>query len=403
MVPAGAKAGPSGVATTQPSPTVLGVVRRMLKQSVHVDLDHDEVTWPPLPAAIAASPTEPKKGQEGETPGSPGFGSEGEGAGATGGAGEAEGGGGVGPPPVWPEEAARRARRVVQSIMFPEFDSFDVVCDNPPGGDFEDDSVLFKCSGVSGGGAEASLRDKIEASRSSAAASGLGRGGGGTAAAGTLTESVVGMYVPTPADLALRAAAAGLVASVLGRVKEFTTLFAQAGLMRFDTSGFVTAVASRNSSKYPASAGINHPNNSNLLSGGGGGSSGGGGADGGGGGTAAAAAAHGSASSSHPGVSDGVASSFGGAGNAAGSAMTEEESASVVVGAGGDDGSSAAGGGGEGSHVWGVPGTEMCLELVRTRAFAALLSDEVFSDVDLETVQAELRAHSREIRKSAPH
>lgn len=29
----------------------------------------------------------------------------------------------------------------------------------------------------------------------------------------------------------------------------------------------------------------------------------------------------------------------------------------------------------------------MCLELVRTRAFAALLSDEVFSDVDLETVQ----------------
>ena len=43
----------------------------------------------------------------------------------------------------------------------------------------------------------------------------------------TLTESIVGMYIPTPADLALRAAAAGLVASVLGRVKEFTTLFAQ--------------------------------------------------------------------------------------------------------------------------------------------------------------------------------
>ncbi|CAM9126329.1 unnamed protein product [Ectocarpus fasciculatus] len=33
-------------------------------------------------------------------------------------------------------------------------------------------------------------------------------------------------------------------------------------------------------------------------------------------------------------------------------------------------------------------GTEMCLELVRTCAFAALLSDEVFADVDLETVQA---------------
>lgn len=35
-------------------------------------------------------------------------------------------------------------------------------------------------------------------------------------------------------------------------------------------------------------------------------------------------------------------------------------------------------------------GTEMCLELVRTRAFAALLSDEVFADVDLETVQVSL-------------
>lgn len=36
-------------------------------------------------------------------------------------------------------------------------------------------------------------------------------------------------------------------------------------------------------------------------------------------------------------------------------------------------------------------GTEMCLELVRTRAFAALLSDEVFSDVDLESVQVNYR------------
>lgn len=51
------------------------------------------------------------------------------------------------------------------------------------------------------------------------------------------------MYQPTPGDLALRAAAAGLMGSVLGRVKEFTTLFAQAGLLRFDTDGFVTAVA----------------------------------------------------------------------------------------------------------------------------------------------------------------
>ena len=37
--------------------------------------------------------------------------------------------------------------------------------------------------------------------------------------------------------------------------------------------------------------------------------------------------------------------------------------------------------------VANTAGTEMCLELVRTRAFAALLSDEVFADVDLETVQ----------------
>ena len=29
----------------------------------------------------------------------------------------------------------------------------------------------------------------------------------------------------------------------------------------------------------------------------------------------------------------------------------------------------------------------MCLEVVRTRAFAALLSDEVFADVDLEALQ----------------
>lgn len=36
--------------------------------------------------------------------------------------------------------------------------------------DFDDDSALFKCSSLSGGGAEASLRDKIEASRSSASA-----------------------------------------------------------------------------------------------------------------------------------------------------------------------------------------------------------------------------------------
>ena len=36
--------------------------------------------------------------------------------------------------------------------------------------DFDDDSAMFKCSGLSGGGAEASLRDKIEASRSSASA-----------------------------------------------------------------------------------------------------------------------------------------------------------------------------------------------------------------------------------------
>lgn len=40
-----------------------------------------------------------------------------------------------------------------------------------------------------------------------------------------------------------------------------------------------------------------------------------------------------------------------------------------------------------GCGVDNIVGTEMCLELVRTCAFAALLSDEVFADVDLETVQ----------------
>lgn len=38
-------------------------------------------------------------------------------------------------------------------------------------------------------------------------------------------------------------------------------------------------------------------------------------------------------------------------------------------------------------HLFLTAGTEMCLEVVRTRAFAALLSDEVFADVDLEALQ----------------
>lgn len=35
----------------------------------------------------------------------------------------------------------------------------------------------------------------------------------------------------------------------------------------------------------------------------------------------------------------------------------------------------------------------MCRELVRTRGFAALLSDEVFADVDLETLQVRTTMH----------
>lgn len=66
---------------------------------------------------------------------------------------------------------------------------------------------------------------------------------GSGAAIGSLSESVVGMYVPTAADLALRAAAAGLVASVLGRVKEFTTLFAQVRV-RLKLRGFPHGVDS---------------------------------------------------------------------------------------------------------------------------------------------------------------
>eukprot|EP00903_Cladosiphon_okamuranus_P020087 g18450.t1 len=386
MVPIGAEVGSLGVATTQPSSTMLEVVRRMLKQSVHVDLDHDEVTWPPPPAPVTSPGG--KGGGHMTKSDSLGFGMEaGAGAGA-----RAGGGRGGGAPPAWPEEAARQARRVVQSTLFPEFESFDGVSETPPETvhvDFDDDAALFKCSGLSGGGAEASLRDKLEASRSSASALTPPRegsvGGTATGAGTTLTESVVGMYIPTPADLALRAAAAGLVASVLGRVKEFTTLFAQAGLMRFDTAGFVAAVASCNSRKL--AAGSKPSGNPNFLSGGG-----------------AAASARGFAGSPYPGGSDGGGLPGGGGRNTSGgsgSATAEDEPAPVVVGAAGDDGSSA-GGAGEGGHSWGVPGTELCLELVRTRAFAALLSDEVFADVDLETVQEELRLHSRQIRKSTP-
>lgn len=54
-----------------------------------------------------------------------GFGKEGGGEAA--GAGARTGGVRGGAPPAWPEEAARRARRVVQSTLFPEFESFDGV------------------------------------------------------------------------------------------------------------------------------------------------------------------------------------------------------------------------------------------------------------------------------------
>ncbi|CAN0201737.1 unnamed protein product, partial [Ectocarpus sp. 4 AP-2014] len=249
MVPEGAEeeAGASGIATTQPSPALLEVVRCMVKQSVHVDLDHDDITCPPPQAPDPPLAEEAGRGGTAKTD-SLGSGKvkkkgdeEAAGAEATG-----QEGGGVGAPPVWPEEAARRARRVVQSTLFPDFETFDVVSETPPQvGNFDDDddSALFKCSGLSGGGAEASLRDKVEACRTSAAAaSAPSRGISG--GAGTLTESIVGMYIPTAADLALRAAVAGLVASILGRVKEFTTLFAQGGvLMRHEARGVLKSRA----------------------------------------------------------------------------------------------------------------------------------------------------------------
>lgn len=95
---------------------------------MHVDLDHDEVTWPPLPAAATDSPGKGGKGEEVKTPDFPGFGFGKEGGEGQAGAGEVgEADGRRGAPPVWPEEAARRARRVVQSILFPEFESFDAV------------------------------------------------------------------------------------------------------------------------------------------------------------------------------------------------------------------------------------------------------------------------------------
>lgn len=95
---------------------------------MHVDLDHDDITWPP-PQAPDPPPAE--EGGRGGTAKTDSLGSgkerkkggeEAAGAHATG-----EQGGGVGAPPVWPEEAARRARRVVQSTLFPDFETFDVV------------------------------------------------------------------------------------------------------------------------------------------------------------------------------------------------------------------------------------------------------------------------------------
>lgn len=116
--------------------------------------------------------------------------------------------------------------------------------------------------------------------------------------------------------------------------------------MRFDTAGFVTAVASRNSKNIIA--GSKSSGNPNFL-GGGGGSDGEGGA---------AASAFGPSGASHPGGSDGTGVSGGGGRNTSGgsgSAAGEDGPAPVVIGAAGDDGSSAAGGG-EGGHLWGVPG-----------------------------------------------
>lgn len=40
---------------------------------------------------------------------------------------ESGGKGTEGAPPAWPEEAARQAKRVIQSTLFPEFEDFDVV------------------------------------------------------------------------------------------------------------------------------------------------------------------------------------------------------------------------------------------------------------------------------------
>lgn len=92
---------------------------------MHVDLDHDEVTWPPPPAAVTSPGAE--GGGDMTKSDSLGFEKEGEGGEAGAGAGTPAGGGLGGAPPAWPEEAARRARRVVQSTLFPEFESFDGV------------------------------------------------------------------------------------------------------------------------------------------------------------------------------------------------------------------------------------------------------------------------------------
>lgn len=111
-------------------------------QSVHIDLDNDEVSWPGSRGSSSrSSPDEElNSGGGGKSDrmsrggdalfelGSPSArGQSGGGGDGGGGSGSRERAAFGGAPPAWPEEAAWRARRVMQATLFPEFETFDAV------------------------------------------------------------------------------------------------------------------------------------------------------------------------------------------------------------------------------------------------------------------------------------
>ncbi|CAM9933476.1 unnamed protein product, partial [Sphacelaria rigidula] len=120
----------AGITTTKPSSAVLEGVRCMLSQSVHVDLDHDEITWPTQDPATPRSSSDPAGAngpaqQQQQQSRRESVSADNDQGGVFGTVAVAGNRGGA--PPAWPAEAAWRARRVMQAILFPEFQTFDAV------------------------------------------------------------------------------------------------------------------------------------------------------------------------------------------------------------------------------------------------------------------------------------